>query len=394
MTVKLPHQASVGHLDWSPFAQQIVEDAEAALGFPFIVLSRFDTAARTTQPVFIGGLHGRNNQRALRLGRRLIPRFDLYTVGSVDANPLLRATFEGTEPVMGSVEDFTHGVVPPLIARIASHIAGAAHVIAIPLCVEHRVLGSLSFHQRTPHFSPQWIRTGQAFARQVALSIHNAELLEEGRRASAALEASRRLVSEAEERTRRDISEFLHSRVQSRLLVAEYRLSEIADVSEEARRRIEAVRAELEHLREHDVRQVSHRLHPEALRMGLVAALQILASQLHGVLDVRLVADDALIAAERTLPLPLKLVAFRATEEALGNVLKHAAAGCATVWLGLEPGRLRLEVTDDGRGFEVGAQPPGLGLLCLGARVESAGGCWGIESRRGGPTRVWAEVPR
>ena len=394
MSVNLLQEAPVGSLDWSPFAQQIVEDAQVALGSPFIVLSRFDRAARTMKPMFIGGTHLKNNQRALRLGRRLIPRFDVYTVSSVDANPLLRATFEGPDPVMGSVEEFTRGVVPPLIARIASKVAAVAHVLAIPLCVENRVLGSLVCHQRSPDFSPAWIRTAQAFSRQVALSIHNAELLEEGRRVTAALEASRRLVSDAEERTRRDISEFLHSHVQSRLLVAEYRLGEIGDVSDDARRRIEAVRSELEDLRERDVRQVSHRLHPEALRIGLVAALQILAAQLHGVLDVRLVADDALLKAERTLPMNLRLVAFRVTEEALGNVLKHASARCATVWLGLEEGALKLEVTDDGCGCDVTQAPQGLGLLCLGARVESAGGRWGIESRRGGPTRVWAEVPR
>ena len=197
MSVNLLQEAPVESLDWLTFAPQIVEDAEAALGFPFIVLSRFDRAARTTQPVFIGGMHGRNNQRALRLGQRFVPRFDMFTVGSVDANPLLRATFEGSDPVIGSIEDFTRGVVPPLIARIAGRIAGAAHVIAIPLRVEDRVLGSLAYHKRSPEFPATWIRTAQTFSRQVALSIHNAELIKESRRVIIALEASRRLVSEA-----------------------------------------------------------------------------------------------------------------------------------------------------------------------------------------------------
>lgn len=393
MTVNLPEGAAAGLLDWSPFAQQIVEDAEAALGFPFIILSRFDAAARTSRAVWISGMQRSHNQRALELGQRLVPRFDLYRASPIDTNPFKQAIFQGSGPVTGSVEDFTRGTMPPLIARIAGQIAGITHCLSIPLCVEHRVPGSLAFFQRGPHFSPAQIRTAQAFSRQVALSIHNAELLEEGRRTAAALETSRRLVSEAEERTRRDISEFLHSRVQSRLLVAEYRLGEITDVSEETQGRIEAVRAELEDLRERDVRQVSHLLHPEALRMGLVTALQILATRLHGGLDVHLVADDTVLAAERSLTIELRLVAFRVIEEALGNVLKHASAQRATVWLGLEAHGLKLEVTDDGRGFEVGAQPPGLGLLCLGARVESAGGCWGIESQPGGPTRLWAQVP-
>ena len=88
-----------------------------------------------------------------------------------------------------------------------------------------------------------------------------------------------------------------------------------------------------------------------------------------------------------------RLVAFRVIEEALGNVLKHAAATHATVWLGLGSDGLKLEVTDNGRGFAAGQQPRGLGLLGLGARVESAGGQWSITSAVGGPTRLWAQVP-
>ncbi|THF87843.1 GAF domain-containing protein [Deinococcus sp. KSM4-11] len=380
-------------LDWSVYAPQIVEDAEAALGFAFIVLARFDVEARTSQPVCFGGLHGRNVQRALRFAQQHVPNFDLHLVNDLDANPLLRAVLDGRGPVIGSIEDFTRGVTSPLVARIARHLAGAGECLTLPLCVEHRVLGCLSVYQRDPHFSPTQIRTAQAFARQVALSIHNAELLEEGRRTAAALDASRRLVSDSEERTRRDISEFLHSHVQSRLLVAEYRLGEIGEISADARAQIDAVRADLENLREHDVRQASHQLHPEALRIGLVTALQLMAARLQGVLDVRLVANDAVIDAERTLPMDLRLVAFRVIEEALGNVLKHAEADSATVWLEQEAGTLRLDIMDDGCGFSPTHRLPGLGLLSLGARVESAGGRWGIESRAGGPTRLWAEVP-
>ena len=384
----------VEDLDWSPFAQQIVEDARAALGFPYVGLSRFDPVTRTSRGVYTGGMHLRTNQRALKLMQRFVPGFDMYTTHSIDANPLLRVTFMKCEPVIGKLTDFTRGVEHPMIALIASLVAGMTYCLTIPLCIENRVLGALSFYQRSPDFSPALIRTAQAFSRQAALSIHNAALIEQSRRTVAALDASRRLVSDAEERTRREISEHLHSRVQSRLLVAEFHLGEIEEVSPEVRKRIEAVRAELEDLREHDVRQISHRLHPEALRIGLVAALQLLATQLHGVLDVCLAPDHTLLAAERTLPMDLRLVTFRVTEEALGNVLKHAVATHATVRLGLDEHSIKLEVEDNGRGFDPSQRPPGLGLLSLGARVESAGGHWGIESRAGGPTRLWAEVPR
>ncbi|MFC5849103.1 GAF domain-containing protein [Deinococcus petrolearius] len=385
-------------LNWSPFAQQIVDDAQAVLNFPYILLARFDPVARTSQALVWSGRNMEILERATRLGQRLLAYDTAHSVLSVDGNPLLQAACDRGETIITSVEEITRGLVPPLVARIAAQVAGAAHCLVTPLQGEDRVLGTLSCYQRNPHFTDVQIRTAQAFARQVALSIHNAELLEAQRQTHVALEASRRLVAQAEERTRRDISEFLHSRVQSRLLVAEYRLGEIGDVSEEARARIEAVRAELEDLRERDVRQVSHQLHPEALRIGLVAALQVLASRMQGVLRVQIVADAELLdpGGQRGSPLPpeVRLVAFRTIEEALGNVLKHVHAEQATVVLSLHPEALWVEVNDDGQGFDVARRPPGLGLLCLGARVESAGGRWGIDSRPGGPTRLWAELPR
>jgi len=143
MNATLSQGAPVEGLDWSTFAQQIVEDAEAALGFPFIILTRFDAGTRTTQPVFVSGIHHPHIQRALRLGKRLVPRFDLNGVNSIDANPLLRANFEGTKPVTGSVEEFTRGLVPSAIARVA----GVVYLFAISLCVESRDPGCLSFFQ-------------------------------------------------------------------------------------------------------------------------------------------------------------------------------------------------------------------------------------------------------
>lgn len=375
------------------FATQIVEDAQQALGVPYIILARFDRKARTSRPVAIAGMHLLNTQSALRISQRLFPRFDMYASHPVDANPIVKAVFDGDGPIINTTAAFTRGLLPSFIAGIASRVAGAGHCLTMPLSVDGQVMGCLSFYQATPDFTDAQIRVAQAFTRQASLSIHNAELLLEAQRNAAALDAARRLVSDAEERTRRDISEFLHSHVQSRLLVAELRLDSIRDVAPAVRERINAVRIELETLREQDVRRASHQLHPEALRVGLVAALQLLAEELQGALTIHLMAEQAVIAAERTLPMSTRLIAFRVVEEAIGNVLKHAVTPQATVTLRLEPPHLCLHVTDNGRGFTPETCPPGLGLLSLGARVESAGGRWGLDSQPGGPTRVWAEIP-
>jgi signal transduction histidine kinase len=76
--------------------------------------------------------------------------------------------------------------------------------------------------------------------------------------------------------------------------------------------------------------------------------------------------------------------------EALANVAKHAAATRVEVRLGPDPGGLRLDVVDNGRG---GADPDGSGLRGLRERVEELGGIFLVESVQEGGTRVVASIP-
>ncbi|WP_170130922.1 GAF domain-containing sensor histidine kinase [Deinococcus yavapaiensis] len=380
---------------------KIVEDARLALGMPYIALARFDEATRTTRIVATGGASGDAMQRGIRLARRLIPSFDPFSAtASADYNEHTRAVYFERRVVMAPLSDIVGDLVPPLMLQIAAKVAGISHCMLVPLHVEERVFGSLVCVQRGETFTEADTRIACAFASQVALHLRNLELLAEQRRITLALEESRALVTEAEERTKREISEFLHSRVQSRLLVAWYRLGELSEQYPEARPALERVREDLEHLREHDVRSISHLLHPEALGVGLVAALQVLASRLVGVLDIRILADRALLAIDspihNRLPMNVRLAAFRTIEEAVGNVLKHAHARNVTISLSTPAGSdvLHLEVVDDGQGFDPASARSGLGLRCLEARLDHFGGRWGIESAPGGPTRLWASLPR
>ncbi|TQN33125.1 signal transduction histidine kinase [Haloactinospora alba] len=92
-------------------------------------------------------------------------------------------------------------------------------------------------------------------------------------------------------------------------------------------------------------------------------------------------------------PSAVQVGLLRAAQEALANVRKHAAAGRVTVTLAYEPGRVALEVTDDGRGFDSGTHPPGHGLESLTARAERAGGACEVHSRPGAGTEVRMTVP-
>jgi signal transduction histidine kinase len=77
--------------------------------------------------------------------------------------------------------------------------------------------------------------------------------------------------------------------------------------------------------------------------------------------------------------------------EALANVAKHAMAGSAEVTIRTQPGRLVVQVSDDGAG---GARPEkGSGLHGLADRVATAGGVLRVDSPPGSGTRLEADIP-
>jgi signal transduction histidine kinase len=83
--------------------------------------------------------------------------------------------------------------------------------------------------------------------------------------------------------------------------------------------------------------------------------------------------------------------AYFAVAEALTNVNKHGGAQRALVQARVEDGRLRVTVTDDGRGGAHLAK--GHGLAGLLDRLHAAGGELWVSSPDGGPTKIMAEVP-
>ena len=82
--------------------------------------------------------------------------------------------------------------------------------------------------------------------------------------------------------------------------------------------------------------------------------------------------------------------------EALRNVEKHANASTVSVELALVDGAVRVTVTDDGRGFEVGALDDDgghYGLVGMRERLADAGGDLTVHSAPGEGTTLAAVVP-
>jgi signal transduction histidine kinase len=228
----------------------------------------------------------------------------------------------------------------------------------------------------------------------------NSDLLSQLQAQVIELARSRGLIAEAEERLRREIAEVLHSRVQNRLLMVWYRLEECQELVQRdpaaAEREIGDIRDLVDQIREQDVRELSHRLHPSIIRAGLIPALETLVEdfprpEAHLHTDRRVEEVDN--PSHGGLPESIRLTAYRVVEEALANVARHASADRADVALSLVDGSLRVEVRDNGIGFDTRAMRTGLGLGAIAARVERVGGTWSIDSSQGTGTRLTVRLP-
>lgn len=240
-----------------------------------------------------------------------------------------------------------------------------------------------------------------AYTRQALLAEENARLNSVLREQVDELERSRRLIASAEERLRQEIAELLHSRVQNRLLLAWHRLQEsrelLADNPDRARALLAEVSQQLDQVREHDVRQVSHLLHPSIIQVGLVPALERLADDFLPEFRIELDVEEPVAQlddpGDNHLPEPVRLAAYRVVEEAFGNAARHAGANRVDVALGLRAEQLAIRVRDDGQGFDTGVVRAGLGLSSIAARVGCVGGSWRVSSTPGQGTALEAFLP-
>jgi signal transduction histidine kinase len=98
------------------------------------------------------------------------------------------------------------------------------------------------------------------------------------------------------------------------------------------------------------------------------------------------------------LPTTLAVVLLRTAQGALGNVVAHSMATRARVTLTFQPGRVSLDVADDGRGFDIDAPRAettagtGIGLAAMRKRLAAVGGTLTVESTPGGGTAISASI--
>ncbi|MCV7298407.1 sensor domain-containing protein [Mycobacterium barrassiae] len=139
-----------------------------------------------------------------------------------------------------------------------------------------------------------------------------------------------------------------------------------------------------------ELRALSRGIAPPVLAdRGLPSALAALAGRC--TVPVELVVDADLGLPQGRLDPAVENTAYFTVSEALTNVAKHSSASTCWVTVANGPGRLSVQIVDDGTGGAHVAK--GHGLSGLADRVHSTGGAFTVTSPAGGPTEIKVELP-
>jgi len=236
-----------------------------------------------------------------------------------------------------------------------------------------------------------------ALGQQVGAALENADLyrrLEARRRELERLSA--RMVAQHEEERRR-LSRELHDESAQVLSALKMELGVLRDGSSPAATEGLDRALELVDTGIRSIRGVVNDLRPSLLDdLGLLPALRSLIADFtaRSGLRVSLDAPDALPPLSNDAELAL----YRALQEALSNIVRHAGATAVDVVVTADAGAVALTVSDDGRGLERGGAEPlerggRMGLAGMRERIGALGGDVRLGPGTGAGLMVAVRVP-
>ncbi|HXR28503.1 MAG TPA: histidine kinase, partial [Solirubrobacteraceae bacterium] len=277
---------------------------------------------------------------------------------------------------------------PGAVRRVAcvwAAVAVAAVILVFTWLLTWRLAGAHSFW-------PAWALLGLATAGSAysLVALHDRVLVAYGRRALRAridmLTRTRRQAVDAQAAELRRIERDLHDGAQARLVALTLQLGRAelrAAEQPEVRLLIQEAQQEAQHAIA-ELRDLARGIVPPLLAdRGLVAAVQSLAAR-YGM------GTAVQVDTHRRVAPAVESAAYFVIAESLTNTAKHADAAHSWVRVIDERRSLRVLVGDDGRG---GADPQGLGLAGLRARVEALDGNMSVASPGGEGTLVEVSIP-
>ncbi len=330
--------------------------------------------------IFLCDEMGQIYRRALHLGD-MVESFltrDSFTLGE---GPIGQVA-ESKKPLVSidpqrEVGYFRHEVVE----------AGLCCVACIPLATRGNVLGVMCVAAKQPqNFDDRVLDLLLSIGTWAGLSIENVRLQRQARRLA---------VLEERERFGMDLHDGIIQSIYGVGLALDYARSMVDEEPVAAREKIDKAINGLDNTIR-DIRSYILDLRPRQFRgEDLMQGLEKLVEEVNAnsrSQAILLGPRDGLVE----LPTANATALFHICQEALANAAKHAKAGLVDVRLLTSGERVVLEVTDDGRGFDLRKMTVtlGHGISNMQVRAHKVGGDVEFNSEPGSGTTVLAWVPR
>lgn len=281
-----------------------------------------------------------------------------------------------------------------------------------PLMAQDRLIGILSFGTNKRHsFTVDEVALMKSVCDQVAVAMQRLLNQRELHRINETLEhkvAERTAVAEGrakqlrsiavelietEEREKRQFANLLHDDLQQMLAAAKMHLQAISDSIPG-----ELTLAEVGSILQESIdktRHLSHALSPPILHhSGLVGALKWLSAKMEKQFDLKVELE---VSREPQIgDTPLKRFLFRAVQELLFNVVKHAGINRAHIALSCSDSDIVIIVSDEGNGFDphtLNASIDGFGLVTIRERARYIEGELSVDSAIGKGSCFTLTVP-
>ena len=274
----------------------------------------------------------------------------------------------------------------PALLRFKSHLRemGVHTILFVPMLIAGRVSGfiGIRFSLRRG-FRQEEIELTRALAHQATLAMQLTRLSAQSRQSAVMAERNRMA---------RDIHDTLAQGFTGVIVQLEaageaMSQSRTARVSDHLNQAGELAR---ESLRE--ARRSVQALRPQALEGKQVSeALKDLIEKMTRGTTVH--AEFTLQGNQQKLPPEWEANLLRIGQEVLTNVLRHARASTFNVLLVFDSGEIRLNLRDDGCGFDPKRRHEGFGLQGMRERAEGMGGQLSIESANGKGTMISIVLP-
>ena len=293
---------------------------------------------------------------------------------------LIRETVKTGRPDVRLVNNHPNPQIRKAIEQARVRLA-----INVPLLVQGKLVGALTLAAwEIREITQEELSLLTAISRQVGMAVVNAQLYAQAEQTAITSERSRLARELHDSVTQLLYSVTLYAEAAAELLdsgeteTAAGHLRELRDTAQEALR---------------EMRLLIFELHQPAIgQAGLAAALQ---ARLDAVERRGGIHAELQVEGSEQMSRPAQAELYNIAQEALNNALKHAHAKSVRIRLQFGESETRMEISDDGVGFEPGMDGTGggFGIPSMRERAQKIGGTLQIESRPGKGTSVIVQVP-